>query len=96
MQIGDPVKQSSASLACLGSLIAPSRGTPRTSPRASGRAPGILPGGVGHYVFLDSPTPKAKKELPLLAVDLPGVDRAAIHERVAGMAVEFFAEALKQ
>ena len=56
----------------------------------------ILPGGVGHFVFLDLPTPKAKSELPLLAVDPPGVDRAAIHERVAGMAVEFFAEALRQ
>lgn len=56
----------------------------------------ILPGSVGHYVFLDLPTPKAKKELPHLAVDPPGVDRAAIHERVAGMAVEFFAETLKQ
>jgi predicted dienelactone hydrolase len=56
----------------------------------------VLPGAVGHFVFLDLPTPQAKSALPGLAVDPPGVDRAAIHDRVAGMAVEFFAKALQQ
>jgi hypothetical protein len=55
----------------------------------------VLAGGVGHYVFLDLPTAKGKTSLPALAVDPPGVDRAAIHERVAEMAAELFGEALK-
>jgi predicted dienelactone hydrolase len=55
----------------------------------------VLTGGVGHFVFLDLPTPKGKGELPDRAVDPPNVDREAIHERVAQMAISFFAEALK-
>jgi predicted dienelactone hydrolase len=55
----------------------------------------VLTGGVGHHVFNDLPTERGKKALPALAVDAPGVDRAAIHERVARMAVEFFGEALR-
>lgn len=55
-----------------------------------------LRGGVGHFVFLDLPTAKAKHDLPRYAVDPPGVDRAAIHEQVAEMASAFFTEALRQ
>jgi predicted dienelactone hydrolase len=55
----------------------------------------VLPGGVSHYTFLSLPTPQCRKERPLLASDGPGVDRAAVHTQVAGMAAEFFVQALK-
>jgi predicted dienelactone hydrolase len=54
----------------------------------------VLAGGVGHFVFLDLPTARAERELVRYAVDAPGVDRAAIHQRVAAMASAFFTEAL--
>jgi predicted dienelactone hydrolase len=51
----------------------------------------ILPGAVGHYVFLDTCTDDGKKVVPgVLCSDAPGIDRDAIHKRVATMAVEFF------
>jgi predicted dienelactone hydrolase len=50
----------------------------------------ILPGGIGHYTFLDVGTEAGKKQLPKLFVDNPGVDREAVHEKVAEMAAEFF------
>jgi predicted dienelactone hydrolase len=55
----------------------------------------VLPGGVAHYTFLSLPTAQCRKDLPLLASDAPGVDRAAVHAQVAGMAAEFFGQALK-
>jgi len=55
----------------------------------------VLGGGVGHFVFLDLPTSRAKLELPLYAIDPPGVDRAAIHDRVIEMAASFFDDAMK-
>jgi predicted dienelactone hydrolase len=55
----------------------------------------ILEGGLGHFVFLAFPTAQAKLELPLYAIDPPGVDRAAIHRRVSEMAAEFFTQALR-
>lgn len=56
----------------------------------------VLKGGVGHFVFLDLPTPRAQRELPRYAVDAPGVDRAAIHQRVVEMASAFFTEAFRR
>ncbi len=50
----------------------------------------ILPGGVGHYTFLDVGTETGKKQLPQLFVDNPGVDREAVHRKVAEMAASFF------
>jgi predicted dienelactone hydrolase len=55
----------------------------------------VLPGGVAHYTFLSVPTAKCLKDLPLLAKDPPGVDRAKVHAQVAGMAVDFFEQSLK-
>lgn len=54
----------------------------------------LLPGGVGHYTFLDVATDLAKKQLPKLSVDNPGVDREAVHKQVADMAAEFFGKEL--
>jgi predicted dienelactone hydrolase len=54
----------------------------------------ILPGDVGHYTFLDVGTETGKKQLPQLFVDNPGVDREAVHNRVGGMAAEFFEKEL--
>jgi predicted dienelactone hydrolase len=55
----------------------------------------VLAGGVGHFAFLDLPTARAKRELPRYAVDQPGVDRSAIHERVAETASAFFTDAFR-
>jgi predicted dienelactone hydrolase len=55
----------------------------------------ILPGGVGHYVFMDTCTDQARKSLPILCVDTPGVDGIAIHDKVSNLALGFFAENLK-
>ncbi|QMV18878.1 alpha/beta fold hydrolase [Granulicella sp. 5B5] len=51
--------------------------------------------GVGHYTFLDVCTAAGVQVYPLYCTDAPGVDRAAVHAQVAGMAVEFFDRALK-
>ena len=59
-----------------------------------GAALTILPGGVGHYTFLDVGTEAGKKQRPQFFVDNPGVDREAVHQRVAEMAAEFFEKEL--
>jgi predicted dienelactone hydrolase len=50
----------------------------------------LLPGGVRHYEFLASCTAAGRQNLPLLCTGKPGVDRDAVHEKVAAMAIEFF------
>jgi predicted dienelactone hydrolase len=50
----------------------------------------LLEGGVRHYEFLASCTTTGRQMLPLLCTDQPGVDRDAIHAKVAAMAVSFF------
>jgi predicted dienelactone hydrolase len=54
----------------------------------------LLPGGVGHYTFLDVGTEFGQQKLPLFFKDNPGVDREAVHGRVAEMAAEFFEKQL--
>lgn len=49
----------------------------------------ILPVPVGHYVFLADATELGKEMLPMLCVDPPRIDRAAIHSRVSEMACTF-------
>jgi predicted dienelactone hydrolase len=55
----------------------------------------LFPGGVGHYVFLPTCTKQAKKSIPLLCTDGPGVDRTQIHAKTAKMALSFFAANLQ-
>jgi predicted dienelactone hydrolase len=55
----------------------------------------IFPGGVGHYDFLDACTDQGRKIRPLLCTDAPEVDREAIHEKTARMALSFFSATLK-
>jgi predicted dienelactone hydrolase len=50
---------------------------------------------VGHYTFLAEATEAGKRELPMLCLDEEGVDRALIHQMVAGWAVEFFDKNMK-
>lgn len=50
----------------------------------------LLEGGVRHYEFLGSCTPAGRQALPQLCTDKPGVDRDAVHQKVAAMAVTFF------
>lgn len=55
----------------------------------------IVPGKVGHYVFLNEAVESYKKQAPIAFMDDPSVDRHAVHERVAQLAVDFFRENLK-
>jgi predicted dienelactone hydrolase len=50
----------------------------------------LLQSGVQHYQFLGSCTAAGRQSLPLLCTDKPGVNRDAIHETTASMAVKFF------
>ena len=54
----------------------------------------VLPG-VGHYTFLDVCTGAGQQASPVYCTDGAGVDRAAVHQQVAGMAVQFFERALR-
>jgi predicted dienelactone hydrolase len=54
----------------------------------------VLPGGVAHYTFLASCTDHGRRDLPGLCFDPPGVDRKAVHERVASLAASFFDRSL--
>jgi predicted dienelactone hydrolase len=51
----------------------------------------IFPGDVDHYVFVDECTAEGRSTLPLICVDRPGVDRAAIHDQAINLAANFFA-----
>jgi predicted dienelactone hydrolase len=66
-------------------------------PANAQRYAGAIPGstvlevpGAGHYTFLDVCTPLGVRAVPALCADAPGVDRSAIHARVAADAIEFF------
>jgi predicted dienelactone hydrolase len=50
---------------------------------------------VSHYTFLDVCTADGKAKLAQYCEDEKEVDRAAVHEKVAGMAVAFFDRGLK-
>jgi predicted dienelactone hydrolase len=54
----------------------------------------ILPGSIGHYTFLADCTSEGRGGLPICR-DAAGVDRAAVHQQVSEMAVEFFGRTLK-
>jgi predicted dienelactone hydrolase len=54
----------------------------------------LLPGGVRHYEFLGTCTALGRERLSNICTDKPGVARDAVHEKVAGMAVEFFDQRL--
>ncbi len=55
----------------------------------------LLGNQVDHYIFLNEATAFGKKVAPAITVDLPGVDRAAVHDEVSNMALRFFAKHLK-
>ena len=55
------------------------------------RAKLTLLSGVGHYVFLGACTSQGRAAVPLCR-DGPGIDREAVHETAAQMALRFFAE----
>ncbi|MDB5634747.1 MAG: hypothetical protein JWR49_3602 [Tardiphaga sp.] len=50
----------------------------------------VLAPEVGHYVFLPEATEAGRRATPATCVDAPGVNRAAIHERIAAAAKELF------
>ena len=54
----------------------------------------VLPG-VGHFTFLPVCVSALAARMPDICADGPGIDRAAVHARTAGMAAAFFARALK-
>lgn len=51
--------------------------------------------GAGHYVFLAPCSAGMAEEVPAICTDAPGIDRIAIHRRIADDAVEFFDKTLK-
>ncbi|MBS1526455.1 MAG: dienelactone hydrolase [Bacteroidetes bacterium] len=55
----------------------------------------VVPGKAGHYTFLNEGTEAAKQNAGPFLNDDPSVNRHAIHEKVARIAVEFFQSALK-
>lgn len=75
--------------------IAPAAGNAEPIARAIPGARLDVVEGAGHYTFLALPTARARRELPALAVDPAGVDRAAVHARAAAMAAELFDAALR-
>ena len=50
----------------------------------------LIEGGVGHYTFLAECGPIGVNALPDLCQDAEGVDRAAVHAQVAGLALDHF------
>jgi predicted dienelactone hydrolase len=50
---------------------------------------------VGHYTFLDACTAAGAKAFPQFCEDEHGVERDAVHAKVAGMAVSFFRRSLR-
>jgi predicted dienelactone hydrolase len=50
----------------------------------------VLSGGVAHYTYLDTCTEAARKIRPALCADAPGVNRDAVHNKTAEIAVSFF------
>lgn len=55
----------------------------------------LLQDGVQHHQFLASCTAAGRQSLPLLCTDRPGVNRDAVHEMVAAMAIQFFDHQLR-
>ena len=55
----------------------------------------LLPGGVSHYTFLATCTEEGRRLQPRLCSDASGVDREAVHQRVADQAAQFFADTLR-
>jgi predicted dienelactone hydrolase len=51
----------------------------------------ILDGRVAHYTFLGEGTEMGRHVAPDLCLDAPGIDRAAIHQKVGELAIQFFA-----
>lgn len=64
----------------------------KLTPRASLM---LLPDGVEHYTFLAACTEGGRRAQPQLCVDRTGIDRAAIHQRIAERAVRYFDDTLK-
>ena len=54
----------------------------------------VLPN-VNHYTFLDTCTPAGKESLKTFCSDAPGLEREAVHQQVANMAIQFFQRNLR-
>ena len=48
-----------------------------------------------HFVFIAPPRPTVRTRYPLFYEDGPGIDRIAIHARMADEMIEFFTRKLK-
>jgi predicted dienelactone hydrolase len=55
----------------------------------------IVPGKTGHYVFLNEALGETKKQGGILFHDDATVNRRAVHDKVAAIAVSFFNQSLK-
>jgi predicted dienelactone hydrolase len=53
-----------------------------------------IPGPVGHEIFTNECDEEGRNEFPEACVDAPGVDRHALHGKIAAAALKFFGETL--
>ena len=74
-------------------VIAPPATNARSLASATTSRVTVLPG-VAHYTFLARCTDQGRRDLPGPCSDPPGVDRMAVHERVASIAASFFDRSL--
>jgi len=78
-------------VACEGDTVVPANSNARTyAARIAGAELTLLEGPLDHYVFLSEATNAGKRLAPVECADAPGIERASIHARVAGMAQRFF------
>lgn len=82
-------------VACRGDTIVPAKTNGcRFAQLIEGAELTLLEGPLEHYVFLAEATEAGRRLEPDGCVDAPGVERAAIHAKTAGMARQFFSQHL--
>ncbi len=77
------------------SITPPESNALRYAELIGGAEVAILDGHVAHYTFLGEATKLGRESHPELGLDPPGVDRKLVHEQVAAMASDYFAEKLR-
>lgn len=83
-------------VACRGDTVVPAKTNGcRYAKLIGGAELTMLEGPLGHYVFLAEATESGQRLAPDICADAPGVERAAIHAKTAGMARQFFSEHLR-
>jgi predicted dienelactone hydrolase len=78
-------------VACQGDTVVPANSNAKSyAARIASAELTLLEGPLDHYVFLSEATDAGRRLAPVECADAPGIARASIHARVAGMAQRFF------